>query len=35
MDSAYGRNLRRLGAVKRSYDPDNLFGRNHNIAPTS
>jgi FAD/FMN-containing dehydrogenase len=23
----------RLAAVKRAYDPDNLFARNHNIAP--
>lgn len=34
VDSAFGRNLRRLGEVKAKYDPDNLFRRNHNIAPT-
>jgi len=33
VDSAFGRNLRRLGEVKAKYDPDNLFRRNHNIAP--
>jgi FAD/FMN-containing dehydrogenase len=33
VDEGYGRNLRRLGAVKTAYDPGNLFRRNHNIAP--
>ena len=33
VDSAFGRNLRRLAEVKAKYDPDNLFRRNHNIAP--
>ncbi len=33
VDSAYGRNLRRLAEVKADYDPDNLFRINNNIAP--
>ncbi len=27
--------LRRLAAVKRQYDPGNMFARNHNVAPSS
>ena len=29
----YGANYERLSAVKASYDPDNLFHVNQNIAP--
>ena len=34
IDTAYGRNARRLAEIKQTYDPTNLFRRNHNIAPT-
>jgi FAD binding domain/Berberine and berberine like len=33
VDSAYGRNLRRLEEIKGVYDPDNLFHLNNNIVP--
>ncbi len=33
MDSAFGRNMRRLAEVKGKYDPDNFFRLNNNIAP--
>jgi hypothetical protein len=33
VDSAYGRNLRRLEEIKGVYDPENLFHLNNNIVP--
>jgi FAD/FMN-containing dehydrogenase len=33
--AAYGANYQRLAALKRSYDPENLFRLNQNVAPTS
>ena len=33
VDSAFGRNMRRLAEVKAEYDPDNFFRLNNNIAP--
>jgi FAD/FMN-containing dehydrogenase len=33
VDSAYGRNLRRLAQIKKVYDPANFFRLNNNIAP--
>jgi FAD/FMN-containing dehydrogenase len=33
VDSAFGRNLRRLREVKAKYDPDNFFRHNNNIEP--
>ncbi len=33
VDDAFGRNLRRLAEIKATYDPDNFFRRNNNIAP--
>lgn len=35
MDGAYGSNLDRLTTLKSSYDPDNLFRINQNIAPSA
>ena len=31
--AAYGQNYERLALIKRTYDPENLFRINHNIAP--
>jgi FAD/FMN-containing dehydrogenase len=33
IDTAFGRNLERLAQVKATYDPDNIFHINNNIAP--
>jgi FAD/FMN-containing dehydrogenase len=34
VDKAFGRNVRRLGAIKAAVDPGNLFQLNNNIVPT-
>ena len=33
VDSAFGRNLKRLGEIKKNHDPDNFFRLNNNIKP--
>ena len=33
VDTAFGRNLRRLEEIKARYDPDNFFRLNNNIKP--
>jgi FAD/FMN-containing dehydrogenase len=33
VETVYGKNYERLAALKKKYDPDNLFRMNHNIHP--
>ncbi len=35
VESAFGKNLQRLGQIKAKYDPDNLFRLNNNIIPAT
>ena len=35
VEYAYGGRLQRLHALKASYDPDNFFHLNNNIAPST
>jgi hypothetical protein len=35
MRDAFGSKLERLGAIKQTYDPTNLFRLNQNIKPTT
>ena len=34
IEAAYGPNYPRLAAIKRTYDPDNIFHLNHNVPPS-
>jgi FAD/FMN-containing dehydrogenase len=33
VENAYGANFARLQAIKRKYDPENVFHHNQNIKP--
>jgi hypothetical protein len=33
--AAFGENRERLAAIKRTYDPDNFFHANANVAPAA
>jgi hypothetical protein len=35
VESAFGKNLKKLAKIKAKYDPDNFFRLNNNIAPAS